>query len=144
MFINIWNHPKHIICVFRHFSLDFMLFLTSKLLKNVNVGALGHFGQHIVLTMCVCVICPNKFWGLASIYLKSLFPKSHVMKSKTHLVEGGIQMIFFVSTGRWWNNHLHFIIFCHFLFVIFRVQTHLLTERHFSNGSSFLHFLNPS
>ena len=29
------------------FQLDFMLFLTSKLLKNVNFSALGHFGQHL-------------------------------------------------------------------------------------------------
>ena len=34
------------------FQLDFMLFLTSKLLKNVNFGPLDHCGQR-VLTTCV-------------------------------------------------------------------------------------------
>ena len=48
----IWNYPEHIIYIFRHFWLDFMLFLTSKLLKNVNFGLLDHFGQR-VLTTCV-------------------------------------------------------------------------------------------
>ena len=41
-----------LVYVFRHFWLDFMLFLTSKLLKTVNFGALGHFGQH-ALAICV-------------------------------------------------------------------------------------------
>ena len=34
MFVSIWNHSEHIIYVFRHFWLDFMLFLTLKLLKK--------------------------------------------------------------------------------------------------------------
>ena len=45
IFVSIWNHPEHIIYVFRHFWLYFML-------KNVNFGLLDHFGQ-LVLTTCV-------------------------------------------------------------------------------------------
>ena len=58
----------------------------------------------------MCVISPNEVWGLVSIYLKSLPPKYHVKKSKTH--HGGSKnknhFFLFASTGRWWNNHLHF------------------------------------
>ena len=52
MFVSIWNHPEHIIYVFRHFWLHFMLCLCSKLLKNVNFGFLDRCGQR-VLTACV-------------------------------------------------------------------------------------------
>ena len=51
------------------------------------------------------VVWPNTFWRFVTMYLKSLFPRYHVKKSKTH--RGGRKTIFFVSTGRWWNNHLH-------------------------------------
>ena len=50
------------------------------------------------------VIWPNTFWMLVTMYLKSLFPKYHIKKSKTY--RGGRKNHFFVSTGRWWNNHL--------------------------------------
>ena len=55
----------------------------------------------------MCVIWPNTFWGLVSIYLKSLPPKYHVQKCKTH--HGGRKKHFFLSTGGWWNNHLQLI-----------------------------------
>ena len=42
----------------------------------------------------MCVIWPNTFWGLVSIYLKSLCPKYHVRKSKTH--HGGSKKTIFL------------------------------------------------
>ena len=53
----------------------------------------------------MCVILPNEVWGLVSIYLKSLPPKYHVKKSKTH--RGGSSNHFFCLRNGWWNNHLH-------------------------------------
>ena len=43
----------------------------------------------------MCVIWPNTFWGLVSIYLKSLPPKYHVQKCKTH--HGGVEKTIFLS-----------------------------------------------
>ena len=74
MFVSIWNHTEHIIYVFRHFWLDFMLFLTSKLLKNVNFAALGHFIQHVVFIICVWYHYSIN-WGLVAIYLIPFPPK---------------------------------------------------------------------
>ena len=74
MFVSIRNHPIHIIYVFRYFWLDFMLLLTSKLLKNVNFGLLDHFGQR-VLNTCVCVTWPNTFLGAYNYLSQVPFPK---------------------------------------------------------------------
>ena len=52
------------------------------------------------------VMWPNTYWGLVSIYLKSLPPKYDVQKYKTY--HGGSKKTFFVPRPRWWNNHLHF------------------------------------
>ena len=47
---NIGNKNLGIYC---HLSLILCYFLTSKLPQNVNFAPLGHFGQHVVLTICV-------------------------------------------------------------------------------------------
>ena len=107
MFVSIWNHPEHISYVFRHFWLDFMLFLTSKLLKNVNFGLLDHFGQ-LVLTTCVWY---DQIHLGACKYLSEV-PSTPISCPEMQNISWGVKKtIFFSPTPGWWNNHLQLVFF---------------------------------
>eukprot|EP00493_Phyllostaurus_siculus_P022216 UN22548 len=71
-----------------------MLFLTSKLLKNVNFGLLDHFGQR-VLTICV-LYDQIHFEGL-QVFISSPFPQN-IMSRNAKLIMGGRKNHFFVPS----------------------------------------------
>jgi len=52
---------------------------------------------------CMCLIWPNAFWGLVSIYLKSLPPD--IMSRNGNFIMTDRKKHFFPITC-WWNNHL--------------------------------------
>ena len=115
----------HILTNMRMYQMDdvfFILNLENKKLKYINILAWFYAIFDVKIAWKrefwpfgplwstrvdhMCVIWPNTFWGLVSIYLKSLPPRYHVQKIKTH---HGSKKTFFLSGTRWWNNHLHFL-----------------------------------
>ena len=97
-----------------------MLFLTSKLLENVNLGALDHFGRHDVLTICTSlwqVLFPKTTADseilrsdIKNIINTSKSPTKRLMIPKKFLLE--ISTIIEISTNSDSHGIIEYQIFC--------------------------------
>ena len=132
IFLNIWNHPKHLICVFRYVQL--MLFLTSKLVERQFLrtrslwstrcrvaffhkygtvhksrdtgegGGVTEFWKNVIGNFIV-----KEFYF--TILCHVIYERSLSHQKIQNSSWGVEKKQFFVSIGRWWNNYFQIINF---------------------------------
>ena len=102
MFLNIWNHPKHIICVYDIFSLILCYFSRQNCLKTSFLALWA-----TLVNTCWPYVCDMTKWSLGACKYLSQVPSPQISRQEIQNSSRGVEKtIFFVSIVSWWNNHL--------------------------------------